>query len=263
MAIEIEFEGKTLEEALRKASLFFNVNPSLLDYQVIEEGGKGFFGRSGCVKIVAKRKETSLEEPKEKVEEEGKRTVRKKANPPLERESVAKREARTETRRGRATSQRREIANFLKDIFSRLGFRLKVEVRGGSKTFFVNLRGKDRRFLLINGGEPLSSLQFLLNKVFGRKKGWNHSILLDSDGFRRRREDRVREMALEAAEGVKATGEAKLLPPMNPYERRLVHLTVKEIPGVTTESQGEGFIKQVLVKPDEGDSTGLSEKASG
>ena len=86
---------------------------------------------------------------------------------------------------------------------------------------------------------------------------------MDSDGFRRRREDRVREMALEAAEGVKATGEAKLLPPMNPYERRLVHLTVKEIPGVTTESQGEGFIKQVLVKPDEGDSTGLSEKASG
>jgi spoIIIJ-associated protein len=252
MAIEIEFEGETLEEALHKASLFFNSDPSLLDYQVIEKGGKGFFGRIGRVKIMARKKDplTGGLRPAKEV-------ARQETAPAADKRRVEG--EREEKRRTGSSSQREEIVGFLKELFAIIGFRLDPEVRGGSMAFSVNLRGKDRKFLLINGGEPLSALQFIVNKVFGMKKGWKHRITLDSEGFRHRRDDRTREMALEAAEAVKASGEAKLLPPMNPYERRLVHLTIKELPGVVSESQGDGFIKQVLIKPGEEEGEGFPE----
>ena len=74
-------------------------------------------------------------------------------------------------------------------------------------------------------------------------------IHLDSAGFRKIREDEVVEIARRTAEQVRARGEESLLSPLNPYERRIVHLALSEVEGVATRSVGDGFLKRIAIYP--------------
>ncbi|MGH9797989.1 MAG: R3H domain-containing nucleic acid-binding protein, partial [Candidatus Polarisedimenticolia bacterium] len=74
-------------------------------------------------------------------------------------------------------------------------------------------------------------------------------IHVDSGGFRRQREEEIVEIARLTAEKVLAQGEEQALSPLNPYERRLVHLALSEMDGVETKSVGDGFLKRVVIRP--------------
>ena len=74
---------------------------------------------------------------------------------------------------------------------------------------------------------------------------------MDCEGYRARKERELQEIAARVAERVKRTGEEEEVGRMNPYERRVVHLAVAEIEGVTTESEGDGVMKCVVIFPDE------------
>ena len=76
-------------------------------------------------------------------------------------------------------------------------------------------------------------------------------LVVDCDGYRARKELELKEIAARVSERVKRSGEEEELGRMNPYERRVVHLAVAEIDGVTTESEGEGVMKRVIIFPDD------------
>ena len=99
-------------------------------------------------------------------------------------------------------------------------------------------------------GETLGALQYLLNVITRHHYGEaNHVFAVDVEGYKRRRENSLVEMAQRVAAEVRETGDVITLEPMKPAERRIVHLTLSEEPGVTTESVGSGNDRQVEVLP--------------
>ncbi|MCY3655318.1 MAG: Jag N-terminal domain-containing protein [Chloroflexi bacterium] len=101
-------------------------------------------------------------------------------------------------------------------------------------------------------GETLGSLQYLLNVMVGRHYDDHDMVFgVDVEGYRRRREDSLVQMAQRVADEVRETGDVITLEPMPAAERRIIHLALSEEPGVVTESVGRGSDRQVEVMPGE------------
>jgi len=141
-----------------------------------------------------------------------------------------------------------EVEDLARTILDGLGMELTVGARDAGATIEVDVAGADRDLLIDRRGEALNALQYLLNRVVYRGRAGKR-IHLDSAGFRKIREDEVIEIARRAAEQVRARGEESLLSPLNPYERRIVHLALSEVEGVATRSVGDGFLKRIAIYP--------------
>src|SRR5881296_1555459 len=141
-----------------------------------------------------------------------------------------------------------EVERLTDRILGGLGLDVRAKARDTETAVLVDLTGSDRDYLLSRKGEGLSALQYLLNRVIykGRK---GKKIQVDCGGFRKLLEDEIVEIAVRSAEKAKARGEECLLDPMNPYERRLVHIALAEIGGVETRSVGDGFLKRIAIMP--------------
>ena len=141
-----------------------------------------------------------------------------------------------------------EVEALARRLLEGLGIEVAVAVRDAGATFEVDITGADRDLLLDHKAEALNALQYLLNRVIYRGRA-GKKIHLDSDGYRRGREDEIVEIARRVAVQVKERGEESLLSPLNSYERRLVHLALAEIEGIGTRSVGDGFLKRIAVYP--------------
>jgi spoIIIJ-associated protein len=102
--------------------------------------------------------------------------------------------------------------------------------------------------LTARDGELLSAIEFVLNRMGRRAWPDETSVRLICRGFRSERDDELITMVREAAAQVARSGLPRRLRAMNPYERRVVHMTVRELPGLTTVSEGDGFLKRVRVE---------------
>jgi spoIIIJ-associated protein len=147
-----------------------------------------------------------------------------------------------------ASAEPDQVRDLADRLLIGLGLAVQARARDAGETIEVDLTGPDRDYLLDRRGEALNAVQYLLNRIVYRgRKG--KKIHVDSDGFRRVREEEIVEIALRTAEKVRAQGEESLLSPMNPYERRLVHLAMREVEGIDTRSVGDGFLKRVAIFP--------------
>jgi len=141
-----------------------------------------------------------------------------------------------------------DVASLADRVLRGLGLDVSCSARDEEQTIEVDIEGPDRELLLDRKGEALNSVQYLLNRILYRgRKG--KRIHVDCEGFRKVREDEIVEIAMLAAEKVKARGEESVLSPLNPYERRLVHLALRDVEGVETRSLGDGFLKRVAIVP--------------
>jgi len=133
-------------------------------------------------------------------------------------------------------------------ILGGLGLDVRATATDTEAAIRVDVTGNDRDYLLSHRGEGLGALQYLLNRIIYRGRR-GKKIQVDCDGFRKLREDEIVEVALRSAEKARARGEECLLSPLNPYERRLVHLALAELGGVETRSVGDGFLKRIAIVP--------------
>ena len=141
------------------------------------------------------------------------------------------------------------IRALIDQMLDHLDWDLDVEVHGDDpETLRVELFGEDREILLRHRAEVLEVFQYLTNRIFGRELE-ERRIVVDCEGFRARKEAELIEVAARVSERVRLTGEEEELARMNPYERRIVHMAVAELEGVTTESEGEGVMKRVVIIP--------------
>jgi len=135
-------------------------------------------------------------------------------------------------------------AQFLNNFMEIFPLELSYYLKERNDLLFVIFDGPDKHLLLRKDGALLLALQHILNKISEAK------VQIDCDFFKKRKEREIREKAKQAARVVQETGQEEILDYMNPYERRIVHLTVNQIPGLATESLGEGFLKQIRVYPE-------------
>ncbi len=99
-------------------------------------------------------------------------------------------------------------------------------------------------------GKTLSAFQLLLGLMVYRRLNQWQRLIVDVNGYRQEQQERLRQIALNAAQRVKFSGRPVVLSPMTPFERRIIHLTLTDFPGVTTRSQGEGDQRRVVIEPE-------------
>ncbi len=112
----------------------------------------------------------------------------------------------------------------------------------------IDLAGEDTGLLIGRRGQTLQALQFLVNMIV-RKEFDGVRVMLDVENYRQRRESSLRDMASKVAARVAQTDRTITLEPMPPADRRIIHTSLSDHPGVTTESTGEGEGRKVMVMP--------------
>ena len=143
------------------------------------------------------------------------------------------------------------IEEFLTELIDRMGLDIDIEELSldAEDTLKVQLGGPDSARAIGRDGQALDSIQHIVIASAIRAGVNYRRILIDVEQYRDRRENRVREEASRLAEEALHTGEVQDFLPMSPRERRLVHMVVADINGVTTESLGEGNERFVRIVP--------------
>jgi spoIIIJ-associated protein len=141
----------------------------------------------------------------------------------------------------------RPITEFLERFVAAVGIATPVAVEETDDGPRLNLTGEEAELLVRHRGEPLKALQHVVDMAFGRSLPDEKRVFIDALEYRKGKDIELKQMAKFLAEKVKSSGMDQQLGPLNPYERRLVHMAVAEVPGVTTESVGDAFSKTVLI----------------
>jgi len=139
------------------------------------------------------------------------------------------------------------ILDFLNRFTSALGIAATVDVDETADGPRLNITGDEAELLVRHRGEPLKALQHVVDMAFGRTLLDDKRVFVDALEYRKGKDIELRSMAKLLAEKAKQSGIDQQLGPLNPYERRLVHMAVAEVPGATTESVGDAFSKTVLI----------------
>lgn len=216
MAQSVEKSGKTVEEAVQEALAYLNLPRDSVDIEVLEEPTRGVLGligqRPARVRVTAKVGETD------------------------------------------------KAKEFLEELLDHMGFpnaSVKASVVDGVLRF--DIEGNDLGGLIGRRGATLDAIQYLVNLVASRhargkqgdeSPGERLRILVDAEGYRGKREQALRRLARGVAERVRREGKKASLEPMNPMERRIIHLTVQECAGVVSHSEGEEPYRYVVIAPE-------------
>jgi len=223
MSSEYEFEGKTKEEAVRNACKELGLSEGQLEVQVISYGSTGIFGLVGAKKAKIK---VTVPEPVE-VETEQRAPVAD------EHEEVA------------------EIAkSTLEDILSSIVDAATVTVETAPVSINLKVEGSSNSAILIGKhGRTLDALQYIVQRIVHKKKETGERISIDVEGYRDRRRGSLTQMALRLREKVKRSGKPATISPMSAYDRRIVHVALKDDTGVRTQSMGTGSFRKLVIFP--------------
>jgi spoIIIJ-associated protein len=150
-----------------------------------------------------------------------------------------------------ATGPMGEAAAKAADLLVRLaGLDLKPRVFQGEERLEVDLVGEDVDWCFADDGEILMAIEHLLPRMIRSLSGGETTaVRVDCDNFHEIREERLRSLAQRVAEEVRKRGKPRVLEPMNPGDRRIIHTTLADDPNVVTESEGDGYFKRIMVRP--------------
>jgi spoIIIJ-associated protein len=207
----IEVEGRTVDDATKKAIAELGIiDSSKVNIEVIDEGKSGIFGFG--VSRPAK--------------------IRLYYN--IDTKDIAD-----------------TIREVIGTIFTKMGLDCKIaDVKEGESKVYIELESKNSSGLVIGRkGKTLESLQFMVNLIVNHKTGSDKKIILDIESYRAKRERALRKMSKDIAFKVIKSGKPWTLEPMNPFERRLIHLTLQNDTRVTTKSEGQGIYRKVTIIP--------------
>ena len=140
-----------------------------------------------------------------------------------------------------------EIAEFVERLVGAMGLELTATVEDLPDGLRINLDGEDGNVLIRHQGEILTAVQQIVAAVYRQDAGDKRRLVVDCMGYRQGKDAELRQMAIFLAEKARTSGLAQEIGPLNAYERRIVHLAVDELEGVTTESVGDAFEKTVII----------------
>ena len=213
--VTFEFEGKTTEEAIENACRELNLSKDELDVEIIEPGSAGIFGLVGGRKAKVKVT-TPMAEPIAVEEENG--------------VDIAK-----ET-----------LENILR-LIPVEGITVSAEQTDG--TISLNIEGDKSGLLIGRKGRTLDALQFIVNKIVNKSLETRAQVVVDSENYRQRRRDSLIQMALRMGDKAKSIRKPLSTNLLNPHDRRIVHLALREDEQLDTKSRGEGILKKVVIIP--------------
>lgn len=140
-----------------------------------------------------------------------------------------------------------QLQEFMQQTLTAMGLPLEVSVEDRPDHVRINLAGEGGEVLLRRRAEALDALQQIVNTGFRRHLKDDRSFVVDCLEYREARDAELRQMARFMMEKARSTGAPQEMGPLNPYARRLVHLTVAEDPQLSSESIGDAFMKTVII----------------
>ena len=257
----VEKTAKTVEEAVAAALSELNITAEEAVIEVLEEGKKGlfgFFGKDAKVRVTAKEvvvEETVVETAAPEaapvvetvVETEAKEEKEEKEEAPAVTEERAAREPKKFVVNDEAVAKARE---FLQKVFHAMKIEVVMEKfvnkNDGSVTF--KLHGADMGILIGKHGQTLDSLQYLTNLVANKNSADRVRVIIDVEDYRDRRIETLNRLAYRLADKVKRSGERVALEPMNPHERKIIHMALQNDRRVTTLSEGDEPYRHVVIE---------------
>ena len=260
-----EFYAASVEEAVAKAATRLGIEQDALSYRVVDQGNSGFLG------IGARDARIEVDAPVEMTEQGSVPVDPEPVEEVLPPEDVALDEASTEPDATEEESQPVEAADIAPEpksdaeeipqdvvdetegqitaLLESMGFEARVEVYDAGGFVAVDVSTDDTALFIGQKGETIDALQYLVNASVNRTRTSRVRIVLDAEGYRQRRVEALQGMAHRSARKALREDRPVELPPMNPAERRVVHLFLRDNPSVTTESEGAGDSRRVLVSP--------------
>jgi len=139
------------------------------------------------------------------------------------------------------------IVEFVNAVTSAMGLQLQAAVTETPELLRVNLSGEGAEWLVRRRGETLNALQHIVSTVFRDSVPDEQRVVVDCLGFRQDKDAELRKMALFMADKAISTGAPQEMGPLNPYERRIVHMAVADRGDATSESIGDAFMKTVII----------------
>lgn len=241
----VEKRGKTVEDAVRSALAELGARREDVVIDVLEEGSRGLFGllaKEARVRVTLKEEAGGGPErpaPQVGAWQGGRSDERQPAKPA--KESGAERAA------SGGGDAREAALRLVRDISRAMGIAVSCSAREESGTVMVDVNGADVGVLIGRRGQTLDALQYLVNLVANKNVREHKRIVVDAEGYRRRREETLRRLAVQLAERARRSGRDVVLEPMSASERRIIHLELQGHPDVTTRSIGEEPYRKVVI----------------
>ena len=155
------------------------------------------------------------------------------------------------------TTNREDLAekasDFLLGMLERMGISADIDIKDDNDRTVLEIQTADTELVIGRRGVVIDALQHLVNKAVFKERGTEKGkpLVVDAGGFRDKQVDRLRTLAQRMGEKALETKQIVELQPMSPHDRRIVHMAISEIPGLSTRSEGEGEDRHILLIPTE------------
>lgn len=258
-----EFYAANVEEAVARAAQDLGMKAEDVSYRVIDPGNSGFLGigaRDARIEVEsasafeADEAEVPVAETHEvtATELEPEETADSPPSTSEERTSGLS-EVFGEEDKSSHESVPQELIDETQErigsLLQAMGFVARVDVYDAGGFVAADVAPDNTALFIGQKGETIDALQYLVNAGINKNRASRARIVLDAEGYRQRRVEALQGMAHRTARKVIRDGKTVELPPMNPSERRVVHLFLRDNPGVITESDGSGDGRRVRVSP--------------
>jgi spoIIIJ-associated protein len=244
--------GKSVEEAIAQALAELGVGRDDAEIEIVREGSRGIlgFGAEEAVVVASVELPASSAVPPTEIE------VVEEAPKAPERAPRAEEEAAAA-----AAPSEQKVAQVAKEVLEtlleKMGMPASVSVVEGGPLSedgepaptLLDVTGSDLGILIGRRGETLRDLQFMTRLIVNRRLGYWPNLVVDVEGYKARRKEMLTGLALRMAEKAAETLQPVILEPMSAYERRIIHIALRDHPQVMTESTGEGDSRKVMIIP--------------
>lgn len=214
-----EFEGKTEQEAIAIAMDALQLDLDEFDVEIIDTGKRGLFKKSNVRIRVYLHNENQTDSDTEDVSTIG--------------------------------EYEQNVIDFVTTLLIKMGYPGFVKINFQTENKLGLEIVSDHSAIIIGKkGKNLDAIQLIVN-VYAGQLNSGVKVIIDSENYRLRHEEQLVKLAIRTGEQVRRNGHSKLLDPMNPFERRLIHTALNDMEGVRTKSEGEGLFKQVRISIDD------------
>ncbi len=242
-----EVVAKTADEAVEEILSVLGVGIDEIDIEIEEEQAKGFFGIFGkkAVKVKGTVKEGVTTVKSEKIDEKTVETKTSTATSQVVKPESNSVEGQSPSRL--SPENEKIIKEFFYLLSQSVNKSIDISVKAIGNNIVIDIKGDDLSILIGRHGKTLEAMRYLLSLMVNKDKDNYKRIILDVEGYRKKRDDSIERLARNVATRVIKTKKEVKLDPMNPYERRIVHSTLQRNRLVATRSEGEEPYRYVVV----------------
>ena len=259
MTASLEFKAKNIDKAVEKASAELNMPKENLKYEVLSYGSSGIFGLSSAKKAkirvqLPKESRPLASKPEIGEFESDPSDVPESPEPSVELnlgddDAVAKENQEDQPLYSFPEDPVDIGRHVLQRIIDAITTDAKISVEQDSERIFFNVNGGNAGILIGKRGQTLDAIQSIVEKVINKHKENRTRVLVDIEGYLETRKENLEKLAMRLAEKSTRTGKPMSLGQMNAYDRRTVHIALKDSPDVQTRSRGEGPLRKLVIFP--------------